>query len=51
MNLLSPLLALVSFIRTADESLLDQFLGSPLLALATIAIIVAIAFIYRKVRR
>ncbi|MEM2780635.1 MAG: hypothetical protein QW791_07210 [Candidatus Bathyarchaeia archaeon] len=42
--------ALVSGIY-ADDTLLNQFLGSPLLALAAIIVIVVIAFLYRKVRK
>ncbi|MEM3579118.1 MAG: hypothetical protein QXL54_02710 [Candidatus Bathyarchaeia archaeon] len=34
-----------------EDSLLNQFLGSPLLALTVIAVIVLIAFLYRKIRR
>jgi hypothetical protein len=43
--------ALIGTVRAADESPASQFLGSPLLALAALIVIDAIAFIYHKIRR
>lgn len=49
-----PLLSiftLINSVNAADESLVDQFLGSPLLVLVAIIVIDIIAFIYHKLRR
>ncbi|MGB8779092.1 MAG: hypothetical protein WCD81_00385 [Candidatus Bathyarchaeia archaeon] len=43
--------ALIGTVRAADESFASQFLGSPLLALAALVVIDAIAFIYHKMRK
>jgi hypothetical protein len=42
---------LINRVYAAEDSLLNQFLGSPLLALAAIIVIDVIAFLYRKVRK
>lgn len=42
---------LINRVYAAEDSLLNQFLGSPLLALTTIIVIDVIAFLYRKVRK
>jgi len=43
--------ALVGRVRAANESFADQFLASPLLALTAIIVIVAVAFVYHKIRK
>jgi hypothetical protein len=43
--------ALISHVNAADQSFADQFLGSPLLILAALIVIDAIAFVYRKIRK
>jgi len=43
--------ALIGTVNAADESFASQFLNSPLLALAALAVIDVIAFIYHKIRR
>jgi len=45
------LLALVNGVRAADESSVDKLLGSPLLILVALLLIVAIAFVYHKIRK
>jgi len=45
------LFALINIVGAADESFVDQFLGSPLLVLVAIIIIDIIAFIYHRVRK
>jgi cadmium resistance protein CadD (predicted permease) len=50
-SLLFFLFALVSRVYAADETFLDKFLGSPLLILAAIIVIVAVAFVYHKIRK
>lgn len=42
---------LINCVYAAEDLPLNQFLGSPLLALAIIVVIVLIAFLYRKIRR
>ncbi len=49
--LVAFLSTLISTVYAVDESIVDQFLGSPLLALTVIIIIVIIAFIYRRIRK
>ena len=43
--------ALINSVYAADESFADQFLGSPLLILVAIVVIVAVAFVYHKIRK
>ena len=43
--------ALISIAYAADESFVDQFIGSPLLVLATIIVIDIIALVYHKIRK
>ena len=43
--------ALINIVSAADESLADQFLGSPLLVLTAIIVIDIIALVYRKIRK
>jgi hypothetical protein len=43
--------ALIGTVRAADDSFASQFLGNPLLALATLVVIDAIAFIYHRIRK
>ena len=45
------MLALVTRVYAADESFADRFLGSPLLILAGIFVIVAVAFVYHKIKK
>jgi cadmium resistance protein CadD (predicted permease) len=48
------MLVLFSLIGNAwatDESFADQFLGSPLLILASVIVIDAVAFVYHKLRK
>lgn len=42
---------MVNFAYAAEESPINQFLGSPLLILAAIIVIDIIAFLYRKIRK
>ena len=49
--LLTFLFALISSANAAEDSLADQFLGSPLIILVAIIMIDIVAFIYHKVRR
>lgn len=49
--LLVFLFALTRSANAAENSLADQFLGSPLIILVAIIVIDIIAFIYHKVRR
>jgi len=42
---------LVNRVYAAEESLINQFLGSPLLILAVIIAIDIIAFLYRRIRK
>jgi NADH:ubiquinone oxidoreductase subunit K len=44
-------LALVRVVYAADETLVEQFLGSPLLILAAVIIIAALASLYHGIRR
>ena len=48
--LLSGLFALTNGVY-AEDSLVDQFIGSPLLILAGIIVIVAVAFVYHRIRK
>ena len=50
-SLLFPLFALVNRVYAADETFFDEFLGSPLLILAAVIVIVAVAFVYHRIRR
>ncbi|MBS7633527.1 hypothetical protein KEJ15_07945 [Candidatus Bathyarchaeota archaeon] len=43
--------ALTAKVRAADYSAIDQFIGSPLLVLAAILVIDAVAFLYHKFRK
>jgi len=43
--------AFVPVVQAADGSLVDQFVGSPLLVLVAVLIIDLIAFVYHKVRK
>jgi len=45
------LFTLISSVNAADKSVVDQFLGSPLLVLIAIIVIDIIAFIYHKIRK
>jgi hypothetical protein len=45
------LFALIGSVNAADDSFANQFLGSPLLALAAIIAIDIIALIYHKIRK
>lgn len=45
------LFALVSRVKAADETFIDQFIGSPLLILVALLIIVLIAFAYHRIRK
>jgi len=45
------MLALVTRVYAADESFADRFLGSPLLILAGIFVIVAVALVYHKIKK
>lgn len=38
-------------VRAADETLFDQFLGSPLIVLAALFVIAVVAFAYRRIRK
>jgi cadmium resistance protein CadD (predicted permease) len=49
--LFSSLFALVSRVNATDETFVDKFLGSPLLILAAVVVIVAVAFVYHKIRK
>ncbi|MEM3609094.1 MAG: hypothetical protein QXV87_01945 [Candidatus Bathyarchaeia archaeon] len=44
-------LSFVNIVGASEESLTEQFLGSPLLVLTAIIIMDIIALIYRKIRR
>jgi uncharacterized membrane protein YhhN len=44
-------LSFVSIVGASEESLTEQFLGSPLLVLTAIIVIDIIALIYRKIRK
>ncbi|MEM2281343.1 MAG: hypothetical protein QXZ68_05070 [Candidatus Bathyarchaeia archaeon] len=50
-RLASMICALMSGFYAGEDSLLNQFLGSPLLALVAIIIIVVMALLYRKIRK
>ncbi|MDI6846830.1 MAG: hypothetical protein QMD23_01675 [Candidatus Bathyarchaeia archaeon] len=50
-QLLLFLFTLINSVNAAEESFVDQFLGSPLVVLVAIIVIDIIAFIYHKVRR
>lgn len=41
----------MSTVYAVGESIVDKFLGSPLLALTVIVVIVIISLIYRRIRR
>ncbi|MBX5321759.1 MAG: hypothetical protein QHH12_02750 [Candidatus Bathyarchaeota archaeon] len=41
----------ISSVYAAEESPINQFLGSPLLILTAIIVIDIIAFLYRKIRK
>jgi hypothetical protein len=43
--------SLISRVYAAEDSLLNQFLGSPLLVLTAIIVVDIIAFLYRKFRK
>jgi len=43
--------ASIGHVCAADESFPDQFLGSPLLILAAVIVIVAVAFVYHRIRK
>jgi hypothetical protein len=45
------LLSFVNIASASEESLTEQFLGSPLLVLTAIIVIDIIALIYRKIRK
>jgi hypothetical protein len=45
------LFALVNHVRASDGSVLDQFLGSPLLILVALLVIDIIALAYHKLRK
>jgi len=45
------MLALVKRAYAVDESFGDRFLGSPLLILAGIFVIVAVALVYHKIKK
>jgi hypothetical protein len=45
------LLAAIDRVSAADESLPDQFLGSPLLILVGVFVIVGLAFVYHRIRK
>ncbi|MDH5754563.1 MAG: hypothetical protein OEY95_05110 [Candidatus Bathyarchaeota archaeon] len=51
LQLLLFLFTLINSVNAAEESFIDQFLGSPLIVLVAIIVIDIIAFIYHKVRR
>ncbi|MCS7125074.1 MAG: hypothetical protein NZ932_06670 [Candidatus Bathyarchaeota archaeon] len=42
---------LINGVYAEEDSFLNQFLGSPLLALTATIIVVAVAFLYRKLRK
>ena len=48
--LLSVLFALTDGVY-AEDSFVDQFIGSPLLILTGIIVIVAVAFVYHRIRK
>jgi len=48
---LTFLFVFISSANAAEDSLADQFLGSPLIILVAIIVIDIVAFIYHKVRR
>jgi NADH:ubiquinone oxidoreductase subunit K len=43
--------ALARVVYAADETLVEQFLGSPLLILAAVIIIAALASLYHRIRK
>jgi cadmium resistance protein CadD (predicted permease) len=45
------LFASINYVFAADETFVDQFLGSPLLILVAVTIIVMVAFAYHKIRK
>jgi len=49
--MLLPLLTLINSVNAADQFSTDQFLGSPLLALAAIIILDVVALVYHKIRK
>jgi cadmium resistance protein CadD (predicted permease) len=51
LHLLLFLFASIAKVKAADNSAVDQFLGSPLLILAAILVIDAVAFLYHKIRK
>lgn len=50
-QILFLLLTLIHSIHLEEQSFIDKFLGSPLLILAAIIVIDAVAFIYHTVRK
>jgi hypothetical protein len=49
--LISLVFALVRVVYAADETFVEQFLGSPLLILAAVVIIAAFASLYHRIRK
>jgi hypothetical protein len=45
------LFAEIGLVHAADESPLDQFLGSPLLILVALIVIAALAALYHRIRK
>ncbi len=45
------LFTLINSVNAADESIVNRFLGSPLLVLIVIIVIDILVFIYHKVRK
>jgi hypothetical protein len=41
----------LSNVAFADDSLVDKFIGNPLLILAALLVIVAVAYAYHKIRK
>ncbi len=48
---ISVVLALVGTVQAADESSIEQFLGSPLLILAALLVIAGLAILYHRIRK
>jgi hypothetical protein len=42
---------LVGIVHAADDTFIEQFFGSPLFILAAVAIIVALASLYHRIRK
>jgi len=51
LHLMLFLSAMIGHAGAADQYLADQFVGSPLLILASIIVIDVIAFVYHKIRK